>query len=138
MPNPATTKKDYRKKRLAKIHILKDQLGLDIVTYRKLLFNLTGKNSSADMNAKEHWIVINYMAGDTKIMPVTVKQRQKVWRLCQELSFNDSNLRTFCNRQIGKNRPETLEEGTKVITGLLAVIRDRKTESLAIDNYKEV
>lgn len=54
---------DLYKRHLAKIHLLKKQLGLDEETYRALLLAHGGKNSAKDMTKQERVRVINWMAG---------------------------------------------------------------------------
>lgn len=50
-----------RQANLAKIHIGAKALGLDDVQYRELLFSITGKRSSKDMDPGEHRRVIKEM-----------------------------------------------------------------------------
>lgn len=47
------TTSNYRKGLIASIHIAKKDLGLDDETYRELLFNVTGKVSSAKCSVKQ-------------------------------------------------------------------------------------
>lgn len=54
---------DLHKRHLAKIHLLKKQLGLDEDTYRALLLAHGGHSSAKDMNAQQKVKVINWMAG---------------------------------------------------------------------------
>jgi len=54
---------DLHKRHLAKIHLLKKQLGLDDDTYRALLLAHGGHNSAKDMTAQQKVKVINWMAG---------------------------------------------------------------------------
>ncbi len=53
------------RKLIAKIHILKKQLGLDDETYRTLLKNETGKDSAAKCSPKQLHKAINAMQGNT-------------------------------------------------------------------------
>lgn len=55
------TKADYRKRDLARIHCLKKELALDDENYRAMLKTQTGKSSSADMDVKQRYAVINHM-----------------------------------------------------------------------------
>jgi len=57
MTNDPTRNKD-----LKRIHTYKNLLGLDDETYRDMLKSLTGKTSSADMDYKQRWRVIQEMA----------------------------------------------------------------------------
>ena len=50
-----------RQRDLARIHLVKKQLGLDDGTYRELLSGLTGKSSTKEMTRQERWIVIQEM-----------------------------------------------------------------------------
>lgn len=50
-----------RKSLIAKIHIGKNQLGLDDETYRSLLANATGKTSCTEMSDGELHQVLNVM-----------------------------------------------------------------------------
>lgn len=54
-------KKDRRKADLSKIHILKKELAIEEDSYRLMLIQVTGKNSSAKMNQGERWAVISHM-----------------------------------------------------------------------------
>lgn len=53
--------KDNRKAALARIHIAKEQLGLDDAFYRQMLENLTGKRSCSDMVLAELYQVIRHL-----------------------------------------------------------------------------
>ena len=53
---------DLHKRYLAKIHVLKKQLGLDDETYRALLLTHGGKDSAKAMTTREKVNVINWMA----------------------------------------------------------------------------
>jgi len=57
MTNDPTRNKD-----LKRIHTYKNLLGLDDETYRDMLKCLTGKTSSADMDYKQRWRVIQEMS----------------------------------------------------------------------------
>ena len=52
---------DHRRKELAVIHILKKQLGMDDSTYRQMLFMLTRKESSAELDDAERQTVIKHL-----------------------------------------------------------------------------
>ncbi len=54
----STEYKEGRRRELAKIHIAKKQLGLDDATYRAILMNIAGVESSADLDAKSRKRVI--------------------------------------------------------------------------------
>ncbi len=56
--NPAR----LRQRDLARIHLIKKQLGLDDATYRELLQGLTGKSSAAEMDRHERWTVLQEMS----------------------------------------------------------------------------
>jgi phage gp16-like protein len=49
---------EIRKRQLAQIHIAKHALGLDDDTYRTLLIDVTGQDSSAKLNAKQRAAVL--------------------------------------------------------------------------------
>ena len=50
-----------RQTELAQIHIAKKQLGLDDDTYRMMLANLTGKDSTKDMDISERYKVLAHL-----------------------------------------------------------------------------
>ena len=52
---------ESRRRDLAKIHIAKKQLGMDDITYREMLFDITGFHSSADLDDKQRWAVIKHL-----------------------------------------------------------------------------
>ena len=56
-----STKQQYRKNELARIHIMKTDLCLGEDVYRDLLAAVTGKRSCKDMNIKERFAVIHHM-----------------------------------------------------------------------------
>lgn len=51
----------YKKAELAKIHIAKQQLGLDDETYRAMLNNVCGVNSSKDLTPKGRAMVLEHL-----------------------------------------------------------------------------
>lgn len=55
------TQENFRCRDLAKIHIAKKQFGMDDVTYREMLFNITGFRSAADLDSKQRWAVIKHL-----------------------------------------------------------------------------
>ncbi|WP_051327188.1 gp16 family protein [Desulfatibacillum aliphaticivorans] len=52
----------WRKKQLAKIHIAKDQLGMDETTYREMLHNVAKVKSSKDLDANGFRAVLEHLA----------------------------------------------------------------------------
>lgn len=54
----ATEQDRLRSKDLARIHLAKKELGLDDDSYRDLLVSLTGKSSSAELDARQRWTVL--------------------------------------------------------------------------------
>ena len=69
-----------RKKDLARIHMLKKQLGLEDDEYRALLQGLTGKATSKDMTDQQRWAVIREMgklAGEAPDPEPPPKQRRE-------------------------------------------------------------
>jgi phage gp16-like protein len=59
---PALDPDRGRRKDLARIHLLKRDLGLDDDSYRSLLHTLTGKTSAKDLDHKQRWRAICEMA----------------------------------------------------------------------------
>lgn len=52
---------DERKKLLGKVHIAKKDLGLDDDTYRRLLKNVTGRESASKCTVRQLIDVVKYM-----------------------------------------------------------------------------
>lgn len=52
---------DKKKSELAKIHIAKTQLGLDVDTYRAMLKQVAGVNSASDLTAKGRKDVLEHL-----------------------------------------------------------------------------
>lgn len=114
---------DIRKSALAKIHIAKNQLGLEEETYRDLLEQLTGKRSAAKLNAIELNQVLEFFRKSgfkTKLSPRTKDKKIKepkdkvraLWiTLYQEGKVKDrseAGLNKFIKRQTGVERIDWL------------------------------
>lgn len=56
------SKADKRKTELARIHILKADLGLSDDDYRTMLAVQTGKSSAADLTDRERWRVLDHLS----------------------------------------------------------------------------
>jgi len=70
-----------RNTELAQIHIAKKQLGLDEETYRLMLHNITGKNSTKEMTINERYKVLAHLH-KVGFKPKTKKSYSKItnWR----------------------------------------------------------
>lgn len=84
---------DQRRAELAAIHVAKKKLGLDDDTYRDLLYEWTGKDSSARMTPKQRQRVIENFrkmgfekkSGEVDVQPDDAPQVQKIKSLWRQL-----------------------------------------------------
>lgn len=138
---------DFRKARIAKIHIAKNQLDLDDADYRALLREVTGKSSSADMTEAELDAVLealkargwSYQAkGDMREgTTATGRLIRALWRGASR-EKSEKSLRAMIRRVLGLAEnvvadPDLLRRGdaTKVIEALKAMKAAAKKKAAA-------
>ena len=109
---------ERRMREIARIHILKKQLGMDDDTYRDFLGGMTGKRSSKDMTGAERVQVITAMERSTgKAQPSGPKldfpQYRKMqamwiamWNLGMIESRSNASMLKFAQRIARVDRPE--------------------------------
>ncbi|MGZ8171839.1 MULTISPECIES: phage protein GemA/Gp16 family protein [Methylobacter] len=61
MATPTKGKPDYKASELAKIHIAKKELGMDVDTYRDMLMQIAKVSSAADLSATGRAKVLEYL-----------------------------------------------------------------------------
>jgi phage gp16-like protein len=103
-----------RNSNLAKIHIAKKRLGMGEVDYRALLKNLTGKDSAAVMNPREHIEVIRGMEA-LGFQPLSTKNeieslRRMIKKLFHQISRANNEALALRRRLFKFNHMTDLEQ----------------------------
>lgn len=113
------------KKKLAVIHIVKDELGLSDGEYRDILKEITGVSSASDLDEKGFRRLMNrfarsgyYRSGKNGL---TLRQKLFIKHLYKDdLGWDEAHFRNFLNKYYQKKRIDTLtrKEASKVIESL--------------------
>lgn len=132
----------------AVLHIAKSQLGLDDDTYRAILHEQGGVDSSRDLSDRgfdqvmSRFEELGFRNGARKRSRtvrrhgspdalITRDQQRLIDEMYQQLGFADVARRTGFNRhQCGKAFPQTRTEANKVIEGLKAMIRRQQAKGV--------
>lgn len=127
---------DLHKRHLAKIHLLKKQLGLDEETYRGLLLAHGGHNSAKDMTAQEKVRVINWMSGyiNGKSVAEEYADRASLFNAISSLKLKMGRYGQYANRIAGRMFGNSdLKRCTVIELGMvLAAMREQhQRESVA-------
>ncbi|GAB6100417.1 hypothetical protein JCM16358_22960 [Halanaerocella petrolearia] len=131
-------------KKIALIHVAKNELGLNDDEYRDILFREAGVYSSVDLDYEGFEAVIDCFnkmgfestakraaknsrrsqtANNTSGNTVTPAQQEYIKDLYNKLGWHKTERRTgFNRRQIGKPWAQTKEEASQVIEGLKAML----------------
>lgn len=129
---------DERKKLLGKVHIAKKDLGLDDDTYRRLLKNVTGRESASKCTVRQLIDVVKYMGErgwsengkrpEKAELSPSVKKIYALWGVLQKLgkvkNRNPEILDRFVARLTKKSSVKALpaREAYKVIEALKKII----------------
>jgi len=122
------------RKKLAVIHIVKQELGLDDGDYRDILERLAGVRSARDLDEAGFRKLMNHFARSRyyRVNPEGLTLRQKLYirHLQADLGWHDDHLGNFLKKYYHKGRVEglTKKEGSKAIESLKNVLRHRKGE----------
>lgn len=102
------------KKKLAVIHIVKNALGIPDEEYRKILREVSGVDTSKDLNEAGFRKLMNYFVRSKyyHVNPygLTIKQKLFIKYLVAELGWEESHLNNFLHKYYHKN---TIDELTK-------------------------
>ena len=145
-------------KKIALIHVAKNQLGLSEDEYRDILFKEAGVYSSTDLDYQGFKEVIeafnrmgfestdkkaakesrrNKKADNTQGDTVTPAQQEYIKDLYSRLGWYKQERRIgFNKRQIGKPWPQSKEEASNVIEGLKAML-DRNWLRRELDDFNQ-
>lgn len=120
-----------------KIFAVGRNLGLDIDALRDVAMSISGRASISKLTWTQANSVINRLenrvtrararerAGAENVTPmITQRQKGKIWKLACLLGWDKDTQRLygFYERQIGKRKPSSSEEATKIITGMEKLI----------------
>ncbi len=134
------------RKKKALVHIAKDDLRLDHITYHQILKGVAGVGSASELTregfervmgrfremgfrglrpyspypVKGRLIPLN---SPQELETITVNQQDFVSYLLERLEWNEEHYHAFCRRIVKKPVPLTKRDGQKIIIGLMAVWR---------------
>ena len=112
------------KKKIALIHIIKNELALSDEEYRKILHKEAGVSTSKDLDEQKFRKLMNYFVRSPyyQVNPLGLTMRQKLYikSLAQRLSWETSHLNNFIHKYYNKSSPDylTRKEAIKVIESL--------------------
>lgn len=122
------------KKKLALIHIIKKELKLTDVEYKRILREATGVNSAKYLNEEKFKKLMNYFVRSKhyKINPygLTIKQKLYIKHFAQLLAWSSDHLNNFIHKYYHKPDIDKLtkEEAIKVIESLKNVFQHQKQD----------
>lgn len=120
------------KKKLAVIHVVKKELGLADEEYRAILKNVSGVNSSKDLDEAGFRKLMNYFVRSKyyKVNPhgLTIKQKLFIKYLAGKLGWEEEHLNNFLHKYYHKTKVDELtkEEAIKAIESLKGVSQHQK------------
>jgi len=120
------------KKKLAIIHIVKKELGLADSEYRKILHDVSGVDSSKDLDEAGFRKLMNYFVRSKyyQVNPhgLTIKQKIFIKYLAGKLGWGEGHLNNFLHKYYHKTKVDELtkEEAIKAIESLKAVDQHQK------------
>ena len=116
-------------KKIAVIHIVKDELGLEDAEYRKILREVAGVDTSKNLDEIGFRKLMNYFVRSryykVNSHGLTFRQKMYIKYLVQGMSWGPNHLANFLRKYYGKTRIDDLtkQEGIKVIESLKKVIQ---------------
>ena len=121
----APTKLD--RKRLALVHIVKKELGLQDAAYRRILRQVAGVSSAKDLDEAgfrrlmRFFVRSDYFRANAHGM--TLKQKLFIKALARDLGWDPAHLRNFIRKYYQKDGLEALDrkEASKLIESLKAI-----------------
>jgi hypothetical protein len=124
------------KKKLAIVHIVKKELGLNDQEYRNILNAAAGVNSAKDLDDEKFRKLMNYFVRSRhyQVNPygLTIRQKILIKALVQELTWDESHLSNFLHKYYYKRALENLtkREAIKLIESLKNIRAHSKTGSV--------
>jgi hypothetical protein len=115
------------KKKLALIHIVKKELGLDDIEYRKILKKAAGVTSAKDLNQQGFRKLMNYFVRSRHWQPqpngITIRQKIFIKMLSNNLDWERDHLNNFIHKYYHKKNTEELtkKEAGKLIESLKSI-----------------
>ncbi|MFO8052882.1 MAG: phage protein GemA/Gp16 family protein [Candidatus Omnitrophota bacterium] len=115
------------KKKLALIHIVKKELGLDDNQYRKILKEAAGVTSAKDLDRSGFRKLMNYFVRSRHYQPrpkgLTIRQKIFIKVLAQNLDWGKKHLNNFVHKYYHKNNLDQLnkKEASKLIESLKSI-----------------
>ncbi|MCF7873057.1 MAG: regulatory protein GemA [Candidatus Omnitrophica bacterium] len=115
------------KKKLALIHIVKKELGLDDLEYRKILKKAAGVTSAKDLDQQDFRKLMNYFVRSRHWQPqpngITIRQKIFIKMLSKNLDWEKDHLNNFIYKYYHKKNIEKLtkKEASKLIESLKSI-----------------
>ncbi|MCF7874115.1 MAG: regulatory protein GemA [Candidatus Omnitrophica bacterium] len=115
------------KKKLALIHIVKKELDLDDLEYRKILKEATGVTSAKDLDQQGFRRLMNYFVRSrhwkSKPNGLTVRQKIYIKMLFQNLGWDKDHSTNFIRKYYHKDNLDQLtkKEASKLIESLKSI-----------------
>ncbi|MCX7926968.1 MAG: regulatory protein GemA [Candidatus Omnitrophica bacterium] len=121
------------KKKLALIHIVKKELGLDDATYRDILHTVTGKDSAKDLDEKEFRQLLNYFVRSPyyRLNPegLTLRQKLYIQNLSKTLGWEKLHLENFIKKYYHKELEKlSRKEASHLIESLKHIVQRKEKE----------
>ena len=119
-------------KKLAVIHIVKRELGLDDDVYRTILQREAGVRSAKDLDEKGFRHLMRYFAGSKHYRinqyGLTFRQKLFIKHLVDDLGWNIQHFKNFLNKYYKKTELDRLtkKEANKVIESLKNILKHEK------------
>jgi len=119
-------------KKIAVIHIVKNELGLVDKDYRKILHDVCGVTTSKDLDEAGFRKLMRYFARSGYYREhtdgITFRQKMYIKHLKEETGWNDSHFQNFVHKYYNTPKIDTLtrKEASKLIESLKNVIKHQK------------
>lgn len=112
------------KKKIALVHIVKKELGLDDQEYRRILKSASGVTSSKELDNKKFRKLMNYFVRSKYYRSskhgITLKQKLFIKNLAHQMEWDEEHLHNFLGKYYHKRDIDRLtkKEAIKVIESL--------------------
>lgn len=120
------------KKKLALIHIVKKELGLNDSQYRKILREAVGVESAKDLDQKGFRKLMNYFVRSrhwqSTAKGLTIRQKIYIKFLAKNLDWDQSHLDNFIHKYYHQNKINQLskKDASKLIESLKSIQKHTK------------
>jgi hypothetical protein len=127
LARPEPPGRGINRKKLAIIHIVKKEIGLEDQDYRCLLRRITGVDSSRELDAAGFRKLMRFFVRSRyyRVNPfgMTLKQKLYIKFLAHQLSWDNAHLGNFINKYYRREGLDDLtkKEASKVIVSLKAI-----------------